>query len=674
MLPFLYVALCGVAYATSQTVLVSPEASNEFRVVRSEHSPDHSIRIRQQNDSICEAGSAQYTGWLDVGHKHLFFWYFESQNDPVNDPLTLWMTGGPGGSSMIGLFEEVGPCLVNEHGNGTYYNPWGWSKNSSLLFVDQPVGVGFSYIDEGHDLPHDSEGAAVDMHRFLQLFISEAFPEKQFSPVHLSGHYIPYLGAQIVRQNKLYPSEPQVFLKSCLVGNGYMSPKDSTYGYWETLCTTNPGVPEPVFNKTRCDIMAANMPRCMDVADTCIRNPDPAVCHAAESVCYEGVVGWYDDESGKGGRNRFDITAPCDVDDVCYVKATDIEQYLNTPTVWDALLPPKQIKKYTIVSDSIAGRFAATSDEMTPTSDLVAFLLANQIHYLAYQGNLDLACNTAGNLRWADSLSWKGQVEFTSKRLQPWASLVAATGKNETVGSTKEVQVRVSDTANAASRFAIVTVDNAGHFLPQDRPDVALDLMPFVGLVPAGVQGLASEYPEIEKLIQDGVKPSMMEDFRKTKTMCLSGDAIYYFGKDIYNYTIDRKIFKTSTAVKVLDANAMGQNVPTIPLMVYKSVGDEISPVNDTDTLVKSYCQRGATVEYRRDDLSEHASLQITGSADAMIWLIDRMNNKPINQECTTTTSLTGLANPRALVAFSQTILVALKEILAGPIGPGMVG
>jgi cathepsin A (carboxypeptidase C) len=86
-----------------------------------------------------------------------------------------------------------------------------------------------------------------------------------------------------------------------------MSPKDGIFGYWETLCTTNPGVSEPVFNKTRCDIMAASMPRCMEVMDICIRNPDPAVCNAAVSVCYEGVMSWYDDESSyAGGRNRFD--------------------------------------------------------------------------------------------------------------------------------------------------------------------------------------------------------------------------------------------------------------------------------------------------------------------------------------------------------------------------------
>lgn len=179
----------SVAYAM-QTVLTStPEhkGSDDFRIIQSSHSPDYSIRIRQQNDSICAAGSPQYTGWLDIGPRHLFFWYFESQNDPANDPLMLWMNGGPGGSSMMGLFEELGPCLINEFGNGTEYNPWGWSKNSSLLFVDQPVGVGFSYIDEGYELPVDSREAAVDMHKFLQLFVSEVFPEKEGLPFHLAG-------------------------------------------------------------------------------------------------------------------------------------------------------------------------------------------------------------------------------------------------------------------------------------------------------------------------------------------------------------------------------------------------------------------------------------------------------------------------------------------------------
>ncbi|EAL91158.1 putative carboxypeptidase Y [Aspergillus fumigatus Af293] len=456
----LHFALYTVAYATQEVLRPVTDQDSEFRIVQSHHSPDHSIRIKQQNESICAAGSPQYTGWLAVGHKHLFFWYFESQNDPSHDPLTLWMSGGPGVSSMVGLFQEIGPCLVDEYGNGTYHNPWGWSRYLSLLFVDQPVDVGFSYVDGGHELPRDSKEAAVDMHRFLQLFVSEVFPHLQDLPVHVSGESF----------------APQVRLKSCLVGNGFMSPRDTFFGYWETLCTTNPGVEKPVFNQTRCDLIASNMPRCMEVSAVCVQNPDPALCSAALSVCYEGVVGLYEDESGKGGRNRFDITAPCEIDDMCYIQAVHVEQYLNTPAVWNALSPPKQISEYKMVSEAVIDAFAKSSDGMTSTSDLVAFLLANQVHFLAYQGNLDLACNTAGNLRWAHSLVWKGQAEFASKPLRPWRSPVAATGRNETVGTMKEVRVRVGN-ADTESRFALVTVDGAGHLLPQDRPDVALDMM-----------------------------------------------------------------------------------------------------------------------------------------------------------------------------------------------------
>lgn len=90
------------------------------------------------------------------------------------------------------------------------------------------------------------------------------------------------------------------------IGNGYVSPLDTTFGYWETLCTTNPGVEKPVFNETRCDIIAANLPRCVDVMKTCYEHSDPAICTAAESVCWDGVVHLYDGESGAGGRNRFD--------------------------------------------------------------------------------------------------------------------------------------------------------------------------------------------------------------------------------------------------------------------------------------------------------------------------------------------------------------------------------
>lgn len=163
--------------------------------------------------------------------------------------------------------------------------------------------------------------------------------------------------------------------------------------------------------------------------------------------------------------NHSVVTAPCEVDDFCYIEALRVQEYLNSKVIWDALSPPKQVKEFKLEARSVVNAFAQGSDMMTSTSSLVGFLLANQVHVMNYQGNLDLACNTAGNLRWAHSLPWKGQVEFTSKSLQPWSSVIAATGKNETVGNMKEVEVQISGATSMTSRYAFVTVDDAGHLV-----------------------------------------------------------------------------------------------------------------------------------------------------------------------------------------------------------------
>lgn len=106
------------------------------------------IRYRMPGrDGVCETtpGINSYSGYIDLdANNHIFFWFFESRRDPANDDLTLWLNGGPGSDSLIGLFAELGPCRITQDLEDII-NPYSWSNISNMLFLSQPVGTGFSY-------------------------------------------------------------------------------------------------------------------------------------------------------------------------------------------------------------------------------------------------------------------------------------------------------------------------------------------------------------------------------------------------------------------------------------------------------------------------------------------------------------------------------------------------
>lgn len=194
LVPIIFV-LIHTVLATSQLPLKQPHGEVAHSVYRSDLSSVHSIRIKSQGSTLCDTPVKQYTGWLDNGNKHLFFWYFEQEDtasqtyNGKNDlPLTLWLNGGPGASSMLGMLQELGPCLINKYANGTVYNPYGWNKDSAILFVEQPVGVGFSYYDgDESDRPTDSFASARDMDIFLRTFTHKVFPKHAKGPLVLAG-------------------------------------------------------------------------------------------------------------------------------------------------------------------------------------------------------------------------------------------------------------------------------------------------------------------------------------------------------------------------------------------------------------------------------------------------------------------------------------------------------
>src|SRR3954453_1982932 len=98
--------------------------------------------------------------------------FFESRNDPKNEPVVLWLNGGPGCSSLTGLFLELGPSSVNKKIE-LVYNPYSWNSNASVIFLDQPVNVGYSYSGS---TVSNTVAAGKDVYALLTLFFKQ-FPE-----------------------------------------------------------------------------------------------------------------------------------------------------------------------------------------------------------------------------------------------------------------------------------------------------------------------------------------------------------------------------------------------------------------------------------------------------------------------------------------------------------------
>jgi cathepsin A (carboxypeptidase C) len=157
------------------------------------------------------------------------------------------------------------------------------------------------------------------------------------------------------------------------------------------------------------------------------------------------------------------VTAPCDIDMFCYANTALIQTYLNRESSFAALGVPKAIKNFNVSSDAIADAFTLTNDLPITMTPEIKYLLASQIDVLIYQGNLDLACNTAGAKRWTANMAWKGQAAFTALELKPWKSV--RDEKEVVAGMFKEVNVKMVEGDEKRTRFALVTINGSGHMV-----------------------------------------------------------------------------------------------------------------------------------------------------------------------------------------------------------------
>ncbi|KAK6038526.1 serine carboxypeptidase [Cooperia oncophora] len=130
-------------------------------------------------------GFKQYSGFLQGSPTHmLHYWLMESELvDPTQAPLILWLNGGPGSSSLEGLFFENGPFRIGKDGRTVTKNPYAWNQFANVLYLESPVGVGYSYSTDGIQPQYSDDLTAAENYAALVDFFN-LYPEYQTRPFY----------------------------------------------------------------------------------------------------------------------------------------------------------------------------------------------------------------------------------------------------------------------------------------------------------------------------------------------------------------------------------------------------------------------------------------------------------------------------------------------------------
>ncbi|PNT63840.1 hypothetical protein BRADI_4g21649v3 [Brachypodium distachyon] len=171
------------------------------------------------------------TGYVSVEEENgaeLFYYFIESEGDPRRDAVLLWLTGGDRCSVLSGLFFEIGPLkfVVEPYNEGSIprlrYHTYSWTKFASILFVDSPVGAGFSFSrnTKGYDVGDVS--ASLQLRKFLNKWFTE-HQDYLANPFYVGGdsiaaRIVPFLALKISEDIEA-GRRPTINLKGYLVGN-----------------------------------------------------------------------------------------------------------------------------------------------------------------------------------------------------------------------------------------------------------------------------------------------------------------------------------------------------------------------------------------------------------------------------------------------------------------------
>ncbi|KAK4988540.1 hypothetical protein LTR50_003835 [Elasticomyces elasticus] len=518
-IPFM-LALYSFAFLVSATTLpdglLKRQVPMEPNGVVTMTSPNGaSIRYKEPGkDGVCETtqGVNSYSGYISLNATtNMFFWFFEARENASTAPLTLWLNGGPGSDSLIGLFQENGPCSITANLT-SMVNRYSWNNISNMLYLSQPIGVGFSYAitKVGHDpninylgvdlQPSDGRFSFVDPGRYDTTYLAavgaweilQAFLAKlptldatvSNRTFHLwtesyDGHYGPvfyqYFDEQVAKIANGSINGSALTMGTLGIGNGIIDEFIQTPYYPEFAMHNTYGI--KAYNDTMYNFskMAYSVPggcagktylhyRYKMPADSSVpewlkncallKSSTPlgrTYCSSATNLCRSMVERIYYLYSG---RSQYDIrhSYPDPTPPNYFV------DYLNLNSTQQAI--GVDLNYTADFSQLVSSGFFNSGDFAYPIfKTSLEYLLSKGVQVLLYYGDADYICNWFGGEAVSLALNYTHSAAFRASGYTPFV-----------VDGTEYGEVR------QYGNLAFVRVYESGHEVPFYQPKASLEL------------------------------------------------------------------------------------------------------------------------------------------------------------------------------------------------------
>jgi vitellogenic carboxypeptidase-like protein len=387
-----------------------------------------------------------YAGFLTVNktyNSNLYFWFFPSVTQKPKDPILLWLQGGPGGSSLFGLFVENGPFYVDKN---LHLNPrkFSWNTKYNVLYIDNPVGTGFSFTDNDMGYAKTQDDVADNLYNALGQFF-QLFPHLRGNFLYLTGEsyagkYIPVLASKLLHQ----PKPRQIYLRGVAIGDGFSDPPVMIQGYADfmyqvgLLDERQREVFRNATNQASQFIKDKKWIEADELFDTLL-NADLSKYPSYFTNC-TGSVDYYNYMRTKSPEEfeyysnfvvRADVRQSIHVGNLPYQSGDNVEKFLLADIMQSVKPQLTEIMNYTKV--------------------------------LLYSGQLDVIVALPLTEQMIETISWKYAADYQRGKRIVW--------------KVRPDDVEVAGYVRRAHDFYQVAIRGSGHIAPYDQPERVWDMI-----------------------------------------------------------------------------------------------------------------------------------------------------------------------------------------------------